>query len=86
VVVGKRGQTRAGIETHMGYGQEAYDAEWAAFARAQESASRRNTIPERVSFFTDAQADIKRMASEGPGLGQQIHPPGVEAYRLAEQR
>jgi len=56
----------------MGYNQEAYDAECAALARALESASRSQTTPERVTiFFTDAQAAIRRMASEEPGPGQQ---------------
>jgi len=32
---------------------------------------RRNTTPERVTIFTDAQAAIRRMASEEPGPGQQ---------------
>jgi len=70
-VVWKNGQTWKGIKTHMGYNQEAYDAECAALARALESASRRKTIPERVTIFTDAQAAIRRMASEEPGPGQQ---------------
>jgi len=34
--------------------------------RALESASRRQTTPERVTIFTDAQAAIRRMASEEP--------------------
>jgi len=35
-----------------------------------ESASRRQTTPERVTIFTDAQAAIRRMALEEPGPGQ----------------
>jgi len=70
-VVWKRGLTWAGIKMHLGYNQEAYDAECAALARALESASRRQTGPERVTIFTDAQATIRRMASEEPGPGQQ---------------
>jgi len=66
-VVWKRGQTWVGIKTHMGRNQEAYDAESAALARAQESVSRRQTTPERVTIFTDAQAAIGRMASEEKG-------------------
>jgi len=58
------------IKTHMGYNQEAFDAECAALARALESASRRNTTPERVTIFTDAQAAIRRMASDEPGPSQ----------------
>ena len=34
------------------------------------SASRRQTTPKRVTIFTDAQAAIRRMASEEPGPGQ----------------
>jgi len=68
VVVWKRGQTWVGIKTHMGYNQEACDAECAAHAGA---ASRRPSTPERVTDFTDAQAAIRRMASEVPGPGQQ---------------
>jgi len=70
-VAWKNGQAWKGIKTHMGYNQEAYDAECAALARALESASRRNTIPDRITIFTDAQAAIRRMASEDPGPGQQ---------------
>jgi len=50
--------------------QEAYGTECAALARALETASRRQTTPERVTIFTDAQAAIRRMASEEPGPGQ----------------
>jgi len=70
-VVWKKGESWAGIKAHMGYDQEAYDAECAALARALEAASRRNTTPERVTIFTDAQAAIRRMASDEPGPGQQ---------------
>ena len=38
--------------------------------RAPESASRRQITPERVTIFTDAQAAIRRIASEEPGPGQ----------------
>jgi len=60
-----------GIKTHMGYNREAYDSEFAALARALESASRRQTIPERITIITDAQAAIRRIASDEPGPGQQ---------------
>ena len=42
-----------------------------ALARALESAARRQTVPERVTIFRDAQAAIRRMAPEEPGLGRQ---------------
>ena len=41
----------------------------AALARALEIAARRQTTPEGVTAFTDAQAAIKRMALEEPGFG-----------------
>jgi ribonuclease HI len=69
-VAWQNGQHWVGIKTHMGYSQEAYDAECAALARALEVAARRQTTPERVTNFTDAQAAIRRMASEVPGPGQ----------------
>jgi len=69
-VVWKNGQTWEGIKCHMGHNQEAYDAECAALARALESVSG-GYVPDRVTIFTDAQAAIRRMASEEPGFGQQ---------------
>jgi len=69
--VWKKGQTWAGIKTHMGYNQEDYGAECAMLARALESASQRQTMPERVTIFTDAQAAIRRMASEETSPSQQ---------------
>jgi len=59
-VVWRDGQTRRGIKTHMGYNQEAYDAECDALACALDDASRRNSTPERVTIFTDVQAAIGR--------------------------
>jgi len=69
-VVWKKGQTWTGVKVHMGNNQEAYDAECAALARALELASQRNATPERVTIFSDAQAAIRRMASDEPGPGQ----------------
>jgi len=65
-----QGLTWKGIKSHMGSNQEAYDAECAALARALEEAARRNTPPERITIFSDAQAAIRRMASDEPGPGQ----------------
>jgi ribonuclease HI len=62
--------SRVGIKTHTVYNQEGYDAECAALARALEEAAKRQTTPERVTIFTDAQAAIRRMVSEDPGPGQ----------------
>jgi len=73
-VVWKNGQTWEGIKAHMGYNQEAYDAECAALARALESVLG-GYVPERVTIFTDAQAAIRRMASDEPGPGQQYTVP-----------
>jgi ribonuclease HI len=70
-VVWRSGQSWTAIKTHMAYKQEAYDTECAAFARALESTSRRQTTPERATIVTDFQATIARIASEGPGPGQQ---------------
>jgi len=66
-VAWKDGQSWKGIKTHMGYNQEAFDAECVALARALESASRRNRIPNRITIFSDAQAAIRWMASNKPG-------------------
>ena len=59
-----------GIKNQMGYNQEAYDAECTALARALEEAAKHQTVPEWVTIFTDAQAAIRRMASEEPSPGQ----------------
>ena len=69
-VAWQSGRSWVGIKNHMGHNQEAYDAECAALARALEEAAKRQTAPERVTIFTDAQAAIRRMASEDPGPGQ----------------
>jgi len=69
-VAWKEGQTWKGIKTHMGYNQEAFDAECAAIARALETASRKNTTSERITIFTDAQAAIRRMSTDELGPGQ----------------
>jgi len=47
---------QVGLKTHMGYNQEAYDAECAALARALGTAAKRQMAPERVAIFIDAQA------------------------------
>jgi len=70
VVAWKEGQTWKGVKTHMGYNQEAFDAECAALARALALARRRSPAPEQVTIITDAQAAIKRRASDEPGPGQ----------------
>jgi len=70
-LVWRKGVAWAGIKTHMGYNQEAYDAECAILARALKSALQRTPTPERVTIFSDAQAAIRRRATDEPGPGQQ---------------
>jgi len=81
----ENGQSWVGIKTHMGCNQEARDAECAAIARALESASRRQTAPEQVTIFSDAQAAIRRMASEEPFPSPEARARGKEAYRCASE-
>jgi len=69
-VAWKSGQTWEGIKTHMGFNQEAYDAECAALARALKTAAEIAPTPSHVTIFTDAQAAIRRMSTEEPGPGQ----------------
>jgi len=64
------GATRYAVVWENGQNRAAYDAECAAIARALETASPRQTTPETVTVFTDAQAAIRRIASEAPGPGQ----------------
>jgi len=69
-VAWQNGQSWVGIKNHMRYNQEAYDAECTALARALEEAAKRQTVLERITIFTDAQAAIRRMASQESGPGQ----------------
>jgi ribonuclease HI len=69
-VAWRNGQTWEGIKTHMGFNQEAYDAECAALARALETAAKSVPTPSQVTIFTDAQAAIRRMSTDEPGPGQ----------------
>jgi len=50
-------------------GQEAYDAECAALARALQVAAARNHTLGLVTILTDCQAAIGRVASDEPGPG-----------------
>jgi len=70
-VVWGNGKTWKGIKTHMGYNKQTYYAECAALAHALASTSRRNSTPEQVTIFTDAQAAIKRMVPDETGPGKQ---------------
>jgi len=71
VVWKKKGEGWASIKAHMGFNQEAFNAECAALERALEVAARRRHPPERVTIFSDAQAALARIASDEPGPGQQ---------------
>ena len=59
-----------GVETHLGYNQEAFDAECAALARALEMAARRRSAPEAVTIYTDVQVAMRRIVAYEPGAGQ----------------
>ena len=54
----------------MGRGQEAYDAERAAIARALEAAATGRGKLGSATIFTDSQAAIWRMTFDAPGPGQ----------------
>jgi ribonuclease HI len=69
-VIWQNGQSWVGIKNHMGHNQEAYDAECTALGSALAEAAKRQTVPERVTILTDAQAAIRRMVSEDPDPGQ----------------
>jgi len=71
-VVWRKGRTWAGRKVHMGYFQEAYDAECVAIAPALAVASERAKRRKlgKVRIFTDAQAAITRMTHDEPGPGQ----------------
>jgi len=64
------GATLCGHRNLHGLKPGSYDADCAALSRSQETATRRQRMPERVTIFADAQAAIRRMASEEPGPGQ----------------
>ena len=66
----KNGQTWEGIKSHMGFNQEAYDAECAALARALKTAAEIALTPTHITIFMDAQAAIRRMSTDEPGPGQ----------------
>jgi len=57
-VTWKKGTSWRGHKTHMGWGQEAFDAECAALARALHVAATRSHTIGSVTIFTDAQAAI----------------------------
>jgi len=59
-----------GVKTHLGYNQEAFDAECAALARALELAARRRTVPGAVTIYADAQSAMRRIVADEPGPGQ----------------
>jgi len=72
----KKAHTWKGHKTH--WGQEAFDAECAALARALQVAATRSHTIGAVTIFTDAQAAIWRMTSDDPGPAQKY---ALEARR-----
>jgi ribonuclease HI len=61
-----------GQKVHLGYNQEAYDAECAAIVRALRigrDRRKQHRVP-KITIFTDAQAAIKRMKTLEVGPGQ----------------
>ena len=62
----KKGQTWKGHKIRIGFGQETYDAECVAIARALETAARRRKKLVRLTIFTDAQAASWGMTSDRP--------------------
>jgi len=77
-VAWKKGASWKGHKTHMGWGQEAFDAECAALARTLQVAATRNHAVGTATIFTDAQAAIWRMMSDDPGPWQKY---ALEARR-----
>ena len=57
-VTWKNGKSWKGHKTHMGWGQEAFDAKCGALARALQVAATRSRTVGSVTIFTDAQAAI----------------------------
>ena len=60
VVTWKKGETWKGVKAHMGWGQEAYDAECAAIVRALRTAATKNQTLGSVTFtvFTGHLEDV----------------------------
>jgi len=69
-VAWKNGQTWEGIKIHMGFNQDAYDAECAALAHALKTAAEIAPTPSNITIFTNVQAAIWRMLTDEPGPGQ----------------
>ena len=72
VVWRKKGEVWKGHRVHLGYNQEAYDAECAAIVRALRVGRDRwkQQRISKITIFTDAQAAIKRMQTLEVGPGQ----------------
>jgi len=72
VVWRKKGEVWKGHQVHLGYNQEAYDAECAAIVRALRVGRdrRKQQRISKITIFTDAQAAIKRMQTLDVGPGQ----------------
>jgi len=74
-----------GHQNPCGLQPGAYDAERAGLARPMESASRRNTTPERVTISTDAPAATKQVFSEEPGPGRTYELQGGKGRVLSSR-
>jgi len=87
-VAWRKGRSWAGRKAHMGYYQEAYDAECAAIARALDVAADRAKRHKlgRVRIFTDAQAALKRMTHDEPGPGQTCAQQARQAIAALRKR
>jgi len=72
VVWRKKGEVWKGHRVHLGYNQEAYDAECATIVRALRVGRdrRKQQRISKITIFTDAQAAIKRMQTLDVGPGQ----------------
>jgi len=69
-VAWKNSQIWEGIKTHMGFNQEAYDAECAVLARALKMVAEIAPTLSHITIFTNAQAVIRRMSTDELGPGQ----------------
>jgi len=59
-----------GTQVHSDSNQDTYDAEYITLAHVLEVAAQRNETPEWVTIIADAQAAMRRMASDEPGPGR----------------
>jgi len=86
----KKGNDWKGLQSHMGWGQEACDSECAALARALQTAASRDDPIGAVTIFSDAQADdLRRTGSRAtirPRSQTTHHRPQSQGTRSAGAR